>query len=101
MAGSASIWRAEPISRSRQPKASRGSPRLRHRTVWYARIRAPRWWIWAKEWPAWTGFALQEQRHRGRHRPPVTETLRPESDAVRNFSSFVISGDADNFSVGA
>src|ERR1022692_3545002 len=31
----------------------------------------------------------------------VTETLRPESDAVRNFSSFVISGDADNFSVGA
>ncbi len=31
----------------------------------------------------------------------VTETLRPESDAVRNFSAFVISGDADNFSVGA
>ena len=31
----------------------------------------------------------------------VTETLRPESDSVRNFSSFVISGDADNFSVGA
>jgi 3-hydroxyacyl-CoA dehydrogenase len=31
----------------------------------------------------------------------VTETLRPDSDAVRNFAAFVISGDADNFSVGA
>ncbi|HLK63510.1 MAG TPA: 3-hydroxyacyl-CoA dehydrogenase NAD-binding domain-containing protein [Bryobacteraceae bacterium] len=31
----------------------------------------------------------------------VTQTLLPESDAVRNFSAFVISGDADNFSVGA
>jgi len=31
----------------------------------------------------------------------VTETLRPDSDAVRNFGAFVISGDADNFSVGA
>jgi 3-hydroxyacyl-CoA dehydrogenase len=31
----------------------------------------------------------------------VTETLAPGSDAVRNFSAFVISGDADNFSVGA
>jgi 3-hydroxyacyl-CoA dehydrogenase len=31
----------------------------------------------------------------------LTETLRAESDAVRNFSAFVISGDADNFSVGA
>jgi len=31
----------------------------------------------------------------------LTDTLRPESEAVRNFSAFVISGDADNFSVGA
>ncbi|HWD00563.1 MAG TPA: 3-hydroxyacyl-CoA dehydrogenase NAD-binding domain-containing protein [Candidatus Sulfopaludibacter sp.] len=31
----------------------------------------------------------------------VTETFRPESDAVRNFSSFVLSADTDNFSVGA
>jgi 3-hydroxyacyl-CoA dehydrogenase len=31
----------------------------------------------------------------------VTETLRPESDAVRNFEAFVISGDAAQFSVGA
>jgi len=31
----------------------------------------------------------------------VTETLRPASDAVRNFEAFVISGDADHFSVGA
>jgi 3-hydroxyacyl-CoA dehydrogenase len=31
----------------------------------------------------------------------VTDTLRPDSDAVRNFLAFVISGDADNFSVGA
>ncbi len=31
----------------------------------------------------------------------VTETLRPEGDAVRNFEAFVISGDADQFSVGA
>ena len=31
----------------------------------------------------------------------VTETLRAESDAVRDFAAFVISGDADNFSVGA
>jgi len=31
----------------------------------------------------------------------VTETLRPESTAVRNFQAFVISGDGDNFSVGA
>ncbi len=31
----------------------------------------------------------------------VTETLRPDSDAVRNFSAFVITGDTDNFSVGA
>jgi len=31
----------------------------------------------------------------------VTDTLRPESDAVRNFAAFVISGDTDNFSVGA
>ena len=31
----------------------------------------------------------------------VTETLRPDGDAVRNFEAFVISGDADNFSVGA
>ena len=31
----------------------------------------------------------------------VTETLRPEGEAVRNFEAFVISGDADNFSVGA
>jgi 3-hydroxyacyl-CoA dehydrogenase len=31
----------------------------------------------------------------------LTDTLRPDSDAVRNFSAFVISGDADNFSVGA
>jgi len=31
----------------------------------------------------------------------VTDTLRPDSDAVRNFAAFVISGDADNFSVGA
>jgi 3-hydroxyacyl-CoA dehydrogenase len=31
----------------------------------------------------------------------VTETLRPESDTVRNFEAFVISGDSDQFSVGA
>jgi 3-hydroxyacyl-CoA dehydrogenase len=31
----------------------------------------------------------------------VTETLRSDGDAVRNFEAFVISGDADNFSVGA
>jgi 3-hydroxyacyl-CoA dehydrogenase len=31
----------------------------------------------------------------------VTETLRPESDLVRNFEAFVISGDGENFSVGA
>ena len=31
----------------------------------------------------------------------VSETLRPESESVRDFSAFVISGDADNFSVGA
>jgi 3-hydroxyacyl-CoA dehydrogenase len=31
----------------------------------------------------------------------VTETLRADSDAVRNFEAFVISGDSDNFSVGA
>jgi 3-hydroxyacyl-CoA dehydrogenase len=31
----------------------------------------------------------------------VTETLRADGDAVRNFSSFVITGDSDNFSVGA
>jgi 3-hydroxyacyl-CoA dehydrogenase len=31
----------------------------------------------------------------------LTEILRPDSDAVRNFAAFMISGDADNFSVGA
>ena len=31
----------------------------------------------------------------------VTETLRPDSDAVRNFEAFLISGDSDQFSVGA
>jgi 3-hydroxyacyl-CoA dehydrogenase len=31
----------------------------------------------------------------------VTETLRSDGDAVRNFEAFVIGGDADNFSVGA
>jgi 3-hydroxyacyl-CoA dehydrogenase len=31
----------------------------------------------------------------------VNEVLRPDGDAVRNFSAFMISGDADNFSVGA
>lgn len=31
----------------------------------------------------------------------VTQTLRPESDALRNFDGFVISSDAANFSVGA
>jgi 3-hydroxyacyl-CoA dehydrogenase len=31
----------------------------------------------------------------------VTDTLRPDSEAVRNFAAFVISGDQDNFSVGA
>ena len=31
----------------------------------------------------------------------ITQTLKPSSDAVRNFSAFVISGDAANFSVGA
>ena len=31
----------------------------------------------------------------------VTETLRPESAAVRDFEAFVITGDAGNFSVGA
>ncbi|HUI80117.1 MAG TPA: 3-hydroxyacyl-CoA dehydrogenase NAD-binding domain-containing protein [Bryobacteraceae bacterium] len=31
----------------------------------------------------------------------LTDTLRPDSDAVRNFAAFVISGDSDNFSVGA
>jgi 3-hydroxyacyl-CoA dehydrogenase len=31
----------------------------------------------------------------------VTDVLRPDSDAVRNFSGFVVSGDSDNFSVGA
>jgi 3-hydroxyacyl-CoA dehydrogenase len=31
----------------------------------------------------------------------VTEVLRPDSTAVRNFEAFVITGDADNFSVGA
>jgi len=31
----------------------------------------------------------------------ATDVLRPDSDAVRNFQAFVISGDADNFSVGA
>jgi len=31
----------------------------------------------------------------------VTETFRAESDAVRNFSAFVLSADTDNFSVGA
>ncbi len=31
----------------------------------------------------------------------VTDTLRPDGDAVRNFEAFVISGDGDNFSVGA
>jgi len=31
----------------------------------------------------------------------VTDALRPDGEAVRNFEAFVISGDADNFSVGA
>jgi 3-hydroxyacyl-CoA dehydrogenase len=31
----------------------------------------------------------------------VTETFSPQSDAVRNFEAFVISGDAEHFSVGA
>lgn len=31
----------------------------------------------------------------------VTSALRPDSDAVRDFAGFVISGDRDNFSVGA
>ena len=31
----------------------------------------------------------------------VTESLRPDGDLVRNFNAFVISGDAENFSVGA
>jgi 3-hydroxyacyl-CoA dehydrogenase len=31
----------------------------------------------------------------------LTGTLRPDSDAVRDFAAFVIIGDADNFSVGA
>jgi 3-hydroxyacyl-CoA dehydrogenase len=31
----------------------------------------------------------------------VTDTLRPDGDAVRNFQAFVITGDADQFSVGA
>ena len=31
----------------------------------------------------------------------LSETLRPDSEAVRNFAAFVISGDADHFSVGA
>ena len=31
----------------------------------------------------------------------LTDTLRPDSDALRKFAAFVISGDADNFSVGA
>jgi 3-hydroxyacyl-CoA dehydrogenase len=31
----------------------------------------------------------------------ITRTLEPSSDAVRNFRAFVISSDADNFSVGA
>jgi 3-hydroxyacyl-CoA dehydrogenase len=31
----------------------------------------------------------------------LTDTLRPDSEPVRNFAAFVISGDADNFSVGA
>jgi len=31
----------------------------------------------------------------------ITEALRPEGDAVRDFTSFVISGDSGNFSVGA
>ncbi len=31
----------------------------------------------------------------------ITAVLHPESDAVRNFAGFVLSGDRDNFSVGA
>jgi 3-hydroxyacyl-CoA dehydrogenase len=31
----------------------------------------------------------------------LTDTLRPDSEAVRNFAAFVIGSDADNFSVGA
>jgi 3-hydroxyacyl-CoA dehydrogenase len=31
----------------------------------------------------------------------ITESLRPDGDAVRNFEAFVIGGDADQFSVGA
>ncbi|MGA3019120.1 MAG: 3-hydroxyacyl-CoA dehydrogenase NAD-binding domain-containing protein [Bryobacteraceae bacterium] len=31
----------------------------------------------------------------------ITETFSPQSDAVRNFEAFVISGDAEHFSVGA
>ena len=31
----------------------------------------------------------------------ITQTLKPTSDAVANFESFIITGDADNFSVGA
>ena len=31
----------------------------------------------------------------------MTETLRPESDALKNFSAFVVSADTANFSVGA
>jgi 3-hydroxyacyl-CoA dehydrogenase len=31
----------------------------------------------------------------------VTDTLRADGDAVRNFTAFVITGDSDNFSVGA
>jgi 3-hydroxyacyl-CoA dehydrogenase len=31
----------------------------------------------------------------------VTDVLAPDGDAVRNFTAFVVSGDADNFSVGA
>lgn len=31
----------------------------------------------------------------------VTGVLQPDSDAVRNFAGFVVSGDRDNFSVGA
>ena len=87
-------------ARCARPPASRGSPTSGRRTAWCKQNPG------ASLVDLGDGVACIELHSKKNAIGEdivrlVTETLRRDSEAVRNFEAFVISGDADHFSVGA
>ena len=86
-AGSASISPAATISPWPKPRASRGWRISARPTAWFGKTPARRSSIWAMASAAWNSTRKKNASAKTSS-AWLTETLRADSDAVRNFDGF-------------